>query len=81
MEQVLDFCKDTLETVTGFVLNLVREVTAWITHTVAQLTGRAVMYVGKKCWCRNCASTPRSGQRKNSDCASPTTTSAWPLHR
>lgn len=52
MKQVLDFCKDTLETVTGFVLNLVREVTAWITHTVAQLTGRAVMYVGKKCWCR-----------------------------
>ncbi|MEA5143687.1 MAG: hypothetical protein VB023_08960 [Oscillibacter sp.] len=52
MEQVLGFCKDTLEMVTGFFLNLVWEVTEWVTHTVTQLTGRAVMYVGKKCWCR-----------------------------
>ena len=35
----------------------------------------------KKCWCRNCASTPRSRQTKNGLLASPSTSSEWPLHR
>jgi len=50
MEKVLNFCKDTITLILGFVLNLARETAALVTRTVAQLTGRAMMYVGEKCW-------------------------------